>query len=313
MDTKGFIMVTNKKYELLTNDTIEINGNTLYRIRALRDFVDVKKGDIGGYIQSEVNLSHEGNCWIYGNAVVYEAASVVGNAIVSGNAKIHGNSKVIGNCRIFGNAEVYEWEVIEWEGCVYGASKIYGKAVVTGNVRVFGYSEIHGCAVICGFSVINGYANISGHSVICDNSTIYDHAIITDKVKLSGNSIISGNCRIEGTSTLCGLTYIFGDAIVKNIRNDGTLRLGKFANISNTTDFINIGPIGSRDDYTTFYKTKDNGIYVCCGCFNGSLEEFEEVVKKTHGDNEYAKEYMKAIEMVKMYFYYTKHIKYGGI
>ena len=42
-----------KKYELLKNDTIKVFGHTLYRIRALRDFKDVKKGDLGGYIERE--------------------------------------------------------------------------------------------------------------------------------------------------------------------------------------------------------------------------------------------------------------------
>ena len=46
-----------KKYRLLKNDTITVDGKTLYRIEALRDFADVKKGDKGGYIESEDNLS----------------------------------------------------------------------------------------------------------------------------------------------------------------------------------------------------------------------------------------------------------------
>ena len=32
-----------KKYRLLENETIIVNGKTLYRIEALRDFSDVKK------------------------------------------------------------------------------------------------------------------------------------------------------------------------------------------------------------------------------------------------------------------------------
>ena len=54
-----------KKYELIPSD---IEG--LFRIKALKDFNDVKKGDIGGYIQSENNLSQLDDCWIYDNAVV---------------------------------------------------------------------------------------------------------------------------------------------------------------------------------------------------------------------------------------------------
>lgn len=44
-----------KKYKLLEDDTIEVDGHTLYRIRALRDFGNISKGTIGGYIESEKN------------------------------------------------------------------------------------------------------------------------------------------------------------------------------------------------------------------------------------------------------------------
>lgn len=59
-----------KKYKLLENDTITVIGRTLYRIEALRDFADVEKGDKGGYVESEDNLYHDGNCWVFGNARV---------------------------------------------------------------------------------------------------------------------------------------------------------------------------------------------------------------------------------------------------
>ena len=51
----------NKKYEL-TNLTREWNGRTLHRIKALKDFNGVKAGDLGGFIEKEDNLSHDGNC-----------------------------------------------------------------------------------------------------------------------------------------------------------------------------------------------------------------------------------------------------------
>ena len=39
-----------KKYEL-TNETKEFMGKTLHRIKALKDFNDVKTGDLGGWIK----------------------------------------------------------------------------------------------------------------------------------------------------------------------------------------------------------------------------------------------------------------------
>lgn len=50
-----------KKYQLLATGTCEIaNTHTLYRVQALRDFADVRVGDLGGYVEEEANLSHEG-------------------------------------------------------------------------------------------------------------------------------------------------------------------------------------------------------------------------------------------------------------
>jgi len=80
-----------KKYKL-TNETIELRGRTLYRIKALIDFNDVKKGDLGGYVEREENLSHRGDCWIYGNAQVYGYAQVFGNAKALGDILLCGRS-----------------------------------------------------------------------------------------------------------------------------------------------------------------------------------------------------------------------------
>ena len=52
-----------KKYKL-TEETINVFNKTLYRIEALRDFNDVKKGDKGGFIEKEENLSQSDNCWV---------------------------------------------------------------------------------------------------------------------------------------------------------------------------------------------------------------------------------------------------------
>ena len=81
------------KYKL-TEETINVNGITLYRIEALKDFSDVKKGDKGGFLEKEYNLSQEDNCWVYGNAKVYDDAVVCDNAEVYGNAVICGNMKI---------------------------------------------------------------------------------------------------------------------------------------------------------------------------------------------------------------------------
>lgn len=59
-----------KKYEL-TDEILEVGGRVLHRINALRNFGNIKQGEIGGWIENEDNLSHCGDCWVYGDAEVY--------------------------------------------------------------------------------------------------------------------------------------------------------------------------------------------------------------------------------------------------
>ena len=72
------------------------------------------------------------------------------------------------------------------------------------------------------------------------------------------------------------------------------------AEVFNTRHFFVQGPIGSRDGYVTFYRTKDDTVEVRCGCFSGSLQEFVNQVEETHGGSRYEKEYKLAAELAKV-------------
>ena len=69
-----------KKYEF-TGETKEIRllfrTATLHRIRATVAFGIVEVGDLGGWIEKEENLSHEGKAWVWGNAEVFSASHVL--------------------------------------------------------------------------------------------------------------------------------------------------------------------------------------------------------------------------------------------
>ena len=164
-----------KKYVLLADDTIEFCGRTLHRIKACKDFGNVKSGELGGYIESENNLSQVGDCWVYDNALVY------------------GNARICGNAQVYGNA------------CVY------------------------------------------------DSAWVYDNA------------------------------RVYGNAEIKRIQ-----------------DVLVVGKIGSRNDFTTFFRNKDGGISVKCGCFCGTIDEFTEKVSEAHGDNKYGRVYRKCTELAKI-------------
>jgi uncharacterized protein YjbI with pentapeptide repeats len=83
--------------------------------------------------------------------------------------------------------------------------------------------------------------------------------------------------------------------------NLGNAYLGDWGKIQSADDILIVGVVGSRNDYTTLFHT-DKGIFVQCGCFNGSLEDFETKVKLTHQGNKHEKDYMAMIEFAKIKF-----------
>lgn len=137
-----------KKYKLLENDTTEINGKTLYRIQALRSFGFVESGELGGYIEGEKNLSHDGDAWVaddacvYGNARVSEDAGVYGYSCVFGNAKIYGDASVCMSAWVYDNARVYGNSWVDASAKVYGNAEIYGEAIVTNKACVGGDAKV---------------------------------------------------------------------------------------------------------------------------------------------------------------------------
>ena len=206
-----------KKYEL-TAEFIEKWGKKLFRIKALISFGSVEAGELGGYIEKEDNLAHDGNAWVYGDAEVY------GNARVSGNARVYGNARVSGDAEVSGNA---------W---------VYGNAEVSGNAWVYGNAEV------------------------------------------SGDARVYGNARVSGDARVSGNAWVYGNA-----------------------DYLLIGRIGSRFSFTTFFKNKDKGITVSCGCFLGTIAEFRAKVTDTHGNNKHAKIYNLAADMAELQILGEEH------
>ena len=125
-----------KKYKLRTDLTMVHNDTTLYRIEALKDFRYVKKGDLGGWIEKEDNLSQRGNCWVFDDACVYD------NAKIYGNARIGGNALVCNNAEVWGDSNVYDYATICNNAEVYGQAIVHGRVTVEGSVKIMGDAEL---------------------------------------------------------------------------------------------------------------------------------------------------------------------------
>ena len=150
--------MTDKKYVLVPGGRMG-----LYRVKALRDFADVKAGDIGGMVEGEDNLSHEGDAW------VYDEALVAGRGRVEGNAKVRGQASVITDR--------------EWRG---RAAMVYGNAVVKDSATVRKGGRVHGHALVQDNGAVTGNAELSGTAVVRDHARAQGNVVFTEMV-LSGN------------------------------------------------------------------------------------------------------------------------------
>ena len=124
-----------KKYEF-TGVTMEVVSDTtckrtlLNQIVSLVDIGDIKAGTIGGYIESEENLSHDGNCWVgecgiaMGNSRVHENAVVTSYGVVKDNANVHGTCIIRGGAVIGNRAEIFGNTIIDGDIVVMNAAKI---------------------------------------------------------------------------------------------------------------------------------------------------------------------------------------------
>ena len=151
----------------------------LYRIRALKDFGDVKAGDLGGYIESERNLSQEGDCW------VYDKAKVTDEAKIYGNAKIKGYVVISDNAEVFDNAKVYDYAEVS------GNAKVYGNAQVEDSAKIYNKVEVFDNALIDKETTLYNKAKVYGNAKVTEN------AEISDDTKIIDNTIIENSKEIK--------------------------------------------------------------------------------------------------------------------
>lgn len=212
-----------KKYELTDEFIINPYMKTLYRIRALIDFADVKKGDLGGFIEKEKNLSHEGNAWVYDDAQVFNNASVYDNAVIKHRASVCGHAKVYGNARVCEDSSVsdsvriFDNSSVGGNACVTGRVYVFDNAYVSGNayihdeVRICGYAMVYGETYVCGKAMIGGVAKICDNVRICNNAKIlndHDYTIVKGFGRRNGWTVFF-RCQDEKLRVVCGC--FFGD------------------------------------------------------------------------------------------------------
>lgn len=222
-----------KKFELTTK--ISFNGRTLYRIRALKNFRNVKKGDLGGYVEKESNLSQTGNAWIYDdakamdNAIVkddatlHHSAEVYDKAIVSGSASVNENVTLRDKATVSDKAILYGNVILVDGAKIYGKARLYDYVLVSGNAQVFDNARCYG------FAKIEDDAQVFNDAII-DNAVISGSACVFDKATVKNNATISGHVNLYGNITVLGQAYMDSDDDVMLRSNDDYMVVKHWSN-----------------------------------------------------------------------------------
>ena len=130
----------------------------LHRIRARCQVNEqVGPGALGGYVQTEDNLSQDGTCWIYDQAICCEEAVVEDDGRMFDGAVARGSALISGDARMFERA-VAEGNSSFFSGELKEDARLSGNAVVNrsdnGLSPLIGRkSNVYGS--VCGWFVVN--------------------------------------------------------------------------------------------------------------------------------------------------------------
>lgn len=237
------------KYKTINQKRYLPDGRYLTRIVAKRDFGNVKKGDVGGFIEDTCNLSQSGHCWVAEKASVYGLARVSKDAVVRGYAVLKDRVIVTDHAVVEGRALLDQHVYVGGHAHVGNSTYLSGTATVVGNARLFCYgfrsqsgktlmpnvrdlvrikdfAFLEGRVSIRDNAVLGGKCKIIGRVRILQNAFVGDEAEIRGSVEISGNahviqfarvrdrSVITNNALVGGHSLICGRSLITGAACV---------------------------------------------------------------------------------------------------
>ena len=148
-----------------------------------------------------------------------------------------------------------------------------------------------------GSAWVSGNAKVSGDAQVSGNARVSGDARVSGNARVSGDAQVSGNAWVSGDAWVSGNAWVSGDAWVS-----GNAKVSGDAQVYGNADYACVKGFGRVCRNTTFFRTKDGGVSVACGCFHGTMQEFREKVKETHGESKMAKEYLMIADLMEMHF-----------
>ena len=229
------------KYEF-TREKKTVDGVVVHRIRATQDFhlvnarascfrgwkkfdgvylIEIKKGTLGGWLESMDNLAQDGLAWVMDDACVYGNARVSGAAIVCDSARVYGGAQVQDFALIENEAQVSDGALVKCSATISDHAVVKGGQIID-RVKIFGHADVFNVSVeddaaIGDNAYVHNDGNIDfsvrGDAIVRDNArivssaggdyiyvcgTVGEDAHIGDDVCIDGGAIVRGHSRLYG-------------------------------------------------------------------------------------------------------------------
>ncbi|MDU7586887.1 MAG: hypothetical protein E7K47_05750 [Acidovorax sp.] len=204
-------------------------GTTLRRVRALRDIpmYGVKAGDLGGYIESEANLSQSGDCWVGGQARVWQGARVNDCAIIKDHAQASGNAALMDFALMDGYTTVTDFAQLRHWAAMTDRASASGGVILENSVRAADSSIVRGLAHLSGDVRLFDSAQVYGKAHLRDRAWAFGFCRIGGEAQLSGSVMVFASARIAGRATLMGDVCVFGEVSISgDVVLDGMEQIG---------------------------------------------------------------------------------------
>ena len=144
---------------------------------------------------------------------------------------------------------------------------------------MYGDAQVSGDALVYGNARVYGNAWVYGNALVCGNALVYDNAWVYGNARVCGDALVCGNARVCSDALVCGNARVCSDE-----------------------DYAYAHGFGSVNRTTTFFRLKDGGVGVRCGCFYGTLAQFRDKIRETHGETKKAQEYLMLADLMELRF-----------
>ena len=126
---------------------------------------------------------------------------------------------------------------------------------------------------------LGGYVEKESNLGHDDNAWVYDNALVYGNAWVYDNAWVYGDAQVSGDARVCGGARVCGNG-----------------------DYAYAHGFGSVNRTTTFFRLKDGGVGVRCGCFYGTLAQFRDKIRETHGETKKAQEYLMLADLMELRF-----------